>query len=1117
MRHLDSIDLQRANRGVEEASQLLYAPIEASIAGQAVGFYVEYVFNFSIFVATIRDNLPGPAQTLAGSDAARDLQAIILTAMEVGDSDFILGIECDMLDSLGEFLDNFSYRLQLRAFRIAVLVRRSREAESVLDRLIRLSIVAALHGEAERLLPIARNQCVGDPEKTELFQSAERMLRLAISGGAPPAAAPWHEALTGEDAEALGSEGSHAFNEYQATGRPELLDAAVAAYSRAASAMPTREPGRQQQLSNLSAALGMRYSLRGDSADLNTAIDAALQAAYAASVHQVNGAGSLSNLARLLLNRFGETGARSDLDAAVEAAERAVTEAPENSDRRGRYLSTLGICLRERFYATGNDGDLDASIEAGRLSLAAESSEDLQEARRMSSLSLSLRTRFQHQRDLADLDEAVDLGQRAAAAAEAAHDVTNRAGYLTNLSGDLYLRYEAKSNRADLNAAVEAGREAVAVSSPAGPDHAKVLAHLADVLGSRFTLTGNDADLDDAIDAGWQAVAAVPSDHPQRASMLTTLGGVLSARASKYDSTANLNAVVDVAHQAVDATPDGHPDLTLRLHNFGRSLYVRFEQAGDLSDLGMAMNAYRQASSVSTGTPVMRLTAARAWGRCAASSGRTREAAEGYEAAVSLLPSVAWHGLDRATRQRQLEQSANLAADAAVCAALDGHADRAVELAEQSRSLLWTQALNLRSDLSELAERAPDLAERLTLVGTALSSPSSGAMDYTPDARRQLAREWDELLTRIRALKGFEHFHRAVPYTELVKAASNGPVIIINASAHGGHALIIRPYSSQPQVVDLPQLSRDEAIDRCIEMFGTLTEGSGSTAMIDLLDWLWHVIASPVLTALGCTRTPRGSEHWPRIWWCPTGPLTILPLHAAGRRTATGLEDESVLDRVVSSYTPTLGGLIRARGQAVPPKVRHFTIGMPETPGLARLSGVNEEREVLARHFPPGQDNHVLVGTQATTKAALTQLATHSWVHFACHASAEDEPDQGGFALWDGRLSLRDLAGQEMGTRELAFLSACETATGSMSHLDESLHLAAAMQFLGYRHIIASLWPITDFSAPEIANQFYSALKTGDRLNSKNAAEALHHAVRALRSARPTAPTVWAPYIHLGP
>ena len=44
-----------------------------------------------------------------------------------------------------------------------------------------------------------------------------------------------------------------------------------------------------------------------------------------------------------------------------------------------------------------------------------------------------------------------------------------------------------------------------------------------------------------------------------------------------------------------------------------------------------------------------------------------------------------------------------------------------------------------------------------------------------------------------------------------------------------------------------------------------------------------------------------------------------------------------------------------------------------------------------------------------------------------------------GFALWDGPLTIADLAARPTRCRDLAFLSACESATGGVRHLDEAI------------------------------------------------------------------------------
>jgi hypothetical protein len=357
--------------------------------------------------------------------------------------------------------------------------------------------------------------------------------------------------------------------------------------------------------------------------------------------------------------------------------------------------------------------------------------------------------------------------------------------------------------------------------------------------------------------------------------------------------------------------------------------------------------------------------------------------------------------------------------------------------------------------------------------------------------------------------------------------------VIVNASRHACHALIMDADREEMRVVNLHGMSLDAAVGRGNAMLLALARSADQTrslrdrekdrhAILDVLSWLWDVIAEPVLSALGHTNAPRTGSPWPRVWWCLTGPLNVLPIHAAGHHprlhTASTDSTDAVIDRVISSYTPTLTALTHSRQTEAPVPVRQLTVGVPTTVGRPALPGVPAELEVLARHFPPGEFNHHLAGSQATRAAVLTAIATHSWVHLACHARQQHaDPASSGFALWDTTLTITDLAGQRTQHRDLAFLSACQTATGSVHHLDEAIHLAAAMQFLGYRHVVATLWTIADRSAAQVADMVYAVLNRDGRPDPGRTAEALHYAIRALRQADPTNAAIWAPYIHLGP
>lgn len=77
----------------------------------------------------------------------------------------------------------------------------------------------------------------------------------------------------------------------------------------------------------------------------------------------------------------------------------------------------------------------------------------------------------------------------------------------------------------------------------------------------------------------------------------------------------------------------------------------------------------------------------------------------------------------------------------------------------------------------------------------------------------------------------------------------------------------------------------------------------------------------------------------------------------------------------------------------------------------------------------------------------------------------------------------------------------------------DTIHLAAACQLAGYTHVIASLWPSSDYVSAELTEQFYATLKA----SPAGTAAALHQATRELRAINGNHPHLWAPYTHTGP
>ena len=561
-------------------------------------------------------------------------------------------------------------------------------------------------------------------------------------------------------AEKLNAEGARALNDYQRTGHPGVLDDAIAAFRAAVAATSPGHRDYPGYLSNLAISLRARFDLSGDRADLDAVIGAVGQAVTATPAGDPGLAGRLSYLGDALRTRSDWTRNASDLDAAIDADQRAVAVTPPGNSERLDYLSNLGA---------------------------------------------SLRTRFQRARDIADLAAAIDVGRQAVESAPSNHP--NRGAFLSHLGLALLRRFEWAGNVADLDAAIDALRQAVAVTAPSNPFRGRFLSNLCGALHTRFEHAGDDTDLDAAIDAARQAVAAFQPGSLQHNMSLSNLATSLRTRFTRTGD------------------PLGHPARAAFLSNLAGILGTRFEETGDSADLDAVLDCLREASGMPTASPKTRLAAAQVRGAAAAVNGRIDEAAEGFKAAVGLLPEVAWHGLDRAARQEQLAQWTGLAADAAACTVLDGRPELAVELLEQGRSVLWAQALNLRTGLTRLAELHPHLAERLESIRKILDTPVPDAALAVPDPagasppgiahtgqqqdpvdlRRRLAREWDQVLAEVRTLDGFEHFLAAIPYPELAAAAAEGPVVIVNTSRHGCHALLVDPGAARPRIVGLPE------------------------------------------------------------------------------------------------------------------------------------------------------------------------------------------------------------------------------------------------------------------------------------------------------------------------
>ncbi|MFM9499033.1 caspase, EACC1-associated type [Streptomyces galilaeus] len=710
-----------------------------------------------------------------------------------------------------------------------------------------------------------------------------------------------------------------------------------------------------------------------------------------------------------------------------------------------------------------------------------------------------------------------------------------RALAASGLAHTLRLQAQMTGSSDLIDDSVNLYRKALAESRPDSVDHARHLANLGDTLRLRAEVMGDRASLDEAIELLRTAVAAASEGHLDRVFCLTGLGNALRLRAQETSDSASLMEAADILRAAVEGAEPGRSDSALPLQSLGGTLWGI---AKITEDAGMdeAIEAWR-AAALTEGAPIrLRIDAARQWGEAAADREGAAAGSEALSLAVSLLPHLAAWQIDLVDQERQLADYLGLASDAAACHLAAGDPRAALLVLEQGRGVVLSRIMDIASESASLREAAPELADEFESLKALLNAEepaADGSDGFRPtslmvsgqasDRRHSAARRLDTLLTLIRQVPGFERFLLTPTVEELSKAAEAGPVVTVNVSRYRTDALILSSHGLE--VLPLHALTPDTLRQRTEEFLAAVTppehafetQVAAQLKIREMLAWLWDCIVKPVTEALGYTSRPQEGSPWPRIFWCPTGLLSLLPLHAAGHHgAASDRALDSMLDLAVSSYTTTVRSLLRSRTSlggdvAVADDVRFLVVSLAHGNGAASLPGAEIEARRLLERFP--QATH-LADETATRVLVKHGLKSNEMVHFACHSRTDVEhPVNSGLVLADGLLPVRELVRLEYEVApKLAYLSGCGTAQGGDRLADEAIHVCSAFQASGFAHVVGTLWPIHDMVAESMANGFYSRL---DR-DMADPAFAIQQTARGLRDRYPASPLLWACVIHLG-
>ncbi|KAF8122050.1 TPR-like protein [Boletus edulis] len=861
---------------------------------------------------------------------------------------------------------------------------------------------------------------------------------------------------------------------------------------------PKGHPDWPSSLSNLAVDLSTRYNQLGVDGDLDEAIVLGREALHLRPKGHPDRSMLLNNLAARLSTRYNQLRVMEDLDEAIVLGRETLDLRPKGHPGRSLSLNNLAVYLSTRYNQLGVLENLDEAIVLNREALDLRPKGHPDRSTSLNSLANHLSTRYKQLEVTEDLNEAIVLDREALDLRPKGHP--DRSSSLNNLAFDLFTRYKHLGATEDLEVAIALHRETLGFRRKGHPDRPMPLNNLALCLSARYKQFKVMEDLDAAITLSQEALDLCPKGHPDRTMSLNNLALCLSTRYDHLKIVEDIEAAIDLGREALGLCQIGHPDRPRVLNNLAlylRSWFARSKQLQDAEDL---LGLYAQLVHVTHIVSSSDLSAAREWIRVAEVFQHPTMVLA-YETSLRLLvqhiaslPSLPQH-LDILKRL-----TSSLAVDA-FSACLRSHSPaKAVGLLEQARAVFWSQLNRLHSPLDDVVASGME-GKKLADEFTHLSSRVRNVLDSPGGDQHErlchLSIEMQKVVTNIRKLPALSCFLLPPLFSDLQRAASGGPVIIVNASKYSCDALVVL-LDRDPVHIPL-QITQESVRDLSVEL-STLTvratRDDVTRELAAFLRKLWDEIVSPIVDSLRTTHPLQS-----RIWWCPTAEFSVLPLHAAGPFRKG---QQNLPNLYISSYTPTLTALIRARrldpSNFATQRRSFVTIGQAKAVGESELFSVGAELDNIRQLVSDVATFTHIEGKESCVSRVVEELGKNEWVHLACHGLPNRaQPFESAFALHDSHFTIQQIIKCNLKNPEFAYLSACHTTVGDEEGLDEVIHLASAMQFIGFRSVIGTMWAVDDGATTKISSTFYRHMvDESGRLDYTRAALALNKTMKSV-------------------
>lgn len=482
--------------------------------------------------------------------------------------------------------------------------------------------------------------------------------------------------------------------------------------------------------------------------------------------------------------------------------------------------------------------------------------------------------------NFADLEEGIVLLRESAR--RFAKIASQNAFTYFNLANALKLRYKHMKDADDLEEACDLHSSWLQIHYRVdnSREHFRFLYNVANLRRVRYEHSGDIEDLQLAIKFQEEAVLVQPAGNPDMSLMYDELATCYRLRTERLHSLEDAQKALISQMQALDYAPIGQSRRSHILFGMARLylLPILAEQSIH-SALKMYLEAIKDEhcsvqSRLAEGLEVVRLL------QSSMQDGGLHEAnlhallLRAYRHTVSLLPQIAYFGLDVQSRFHALSQAPNLAAEAAVHAMSIKETSAALELLEEGRAVFWVQFSRLRSSFKHLppglADELTEVARNLELGAGQINGPSRSdhnatlAHETRAGARRQLSERFESLLGQVRSLPGLDRFMLGNTVSILTVAAKTSPVVVLIATSSYCGALLIRDSTSAVEELRLGDAKIIRALGSIQQRLWSArqaTRGSLATRAIKLkpkhhspsdpLNDIWNQVMQKVIEALG--------------------------------------------------------------------------------------------------------------------------------------------------------------------------------------------------------------------------------------------------------------------------